>query len=139
MQPCINYDTVKRNMFYKKIETALLKLFLIERLHHLLAEILLSNHSDIAYMECYTMDTKMIPALIKDIIETGDYTLEGISRYTHIPQDILLDAACGNINQISIGFWSNLINIYIQTHPEISQMLVDKLLEMKSQWHTLLK
>ena len=123
----------------KKDDSSLLKLFLVIRLRKLLAEILLGDPNHVAYMEGCKMDAKIIPAIIKSIIESGDYTLEGSSLYTKIPQDILLDAACGNISQISVSFWSNLMNIYIQTRPEISQLLVEKLLDMKKQWGILLE
>lgn len=35
------------------------------------------------------MDRKIIQMLIHDILAAGEYTLEGIAYYTHIPYDVI--------------------------------------------------
>jgi len=116
-----------------KEKRKLLKSFLLCCLHQLFCEqfkkkIELSNFK----MECYEMDSKIIQILIHDIIETEEYTLEGIAYYTHIPYDVIYAAAYGINNQFSITLWAKLVELYIQVKPDIILILVDKLLEIKN-------
>jgi hypothetical protein len=81
-------------------------------------------------MECYTMDSKIIQLLISGIVDSGNYTLEGIAYHTRIPFDVIMDAACGNTTQISITPWARIVGLYIQVNPEISRVLFERLLEL---------
>src|SRR5436190_9922391 len=75
-----------------KNERKIIKVFLLTYLYNLLREIVLQNNF---LKEWPKMDNKIIRYLIQSIIETEQYTLEGISFYTHIPYDVLYDAASG--------------------------------------------
>ena len=77
------------------------------------------------------MDNKIIQLLIHDIVHTGEYTLEGIARYTRIPFDVIFDAACGNNNPFSITPRARVVDLYIQVKPDIAQILFEKLIEVK--------
>jgi hypothetical protein len=91
------------------------------------------NHSS---MEFYNMDSKIIQFLIQGIIESEEYTLEGIALHTRIPFDVIYEAACGINNQISITPWLKLVDLYIQVNPAISHALIEKLLlEVKKNNH----
>lgn len=120
--------------FSEKNEREILKAFLLGQLHQLFCELfqkkMLHNDND-SSMECYTMDSKIIQFLIQGIVETGEYTLEGIAFYTHIPFDVIYDAACGIKNQFSITPWARIVDLYLQVKPDITKILIDKLLEMK--------
>lgn len=119
--------------FSLKNERKILKAFLLYRLHKLFSELFQNKmqcHQN-SSMECYTMDSKIIQLLIQGIVETGEYTLEGIAFYTRIPFDIIYDAACGINNQFSITPWARVVDLYIQVKPDITQVLIKKLLEIK--------
>lgn len=108
-----------------------LKAFLLGALHQLLCE-LFNNKIDRyqkndSTMECYSMDNKIIQFLIHDIIETGEYTLEGIAYHTRIPFDVIFDAAYGNTNQLSITPWARIVDLYIQVRPDVANALGVKL------------
>lgn len=79
------------------------------------------------------MDSKIIQLLIKSIVETEEYTLEGIAHYTHIPFDVIYDAACGIKNQFSITPWARVVGLYLKVNPDITQILAKKLLEILNQ------
>lgn len=79
------------------------------------------------------MDSKIIQLLIKSIVETEEYTLEGIAYHTRIPFDVIYDAACGISNQFSITPWARVVDLYLKVKPDITQMLVKKLLEIMNQ------
>lgn len=77
------------------------------------------------------MDSKILQSLIYGIVNSGEYTLEGIAYHTRIPLDILLDAVCGKANEFSITLWARIAELYIQVKPEISQILLDRLQKIK--------
>ena len=81
------------------------------------------------------MDSKVIQLIIQGILETGDYSLEGIAYYTRIPFDVIYDAACGINYQFSITSWARIVNLYLQLKPEIVEMAASKLLEIKEKNH----
>jgi hypothetical protein len=119
--------------FSAKNERKILKAFLLGQLHQLFCKLFqnkMRNDNDFP-MECYAMDSKIIQFLIQGIVETGEYTLEGIALYTHIPFDVIYDAACGINNQFSITPWVRVVDLYMQVKPDITKILIDKLLEMK--------
>lgn len=118
-----------------KNERRILKGFLLGYLHQLFCElfqnkVLCSNKS---LMECYVVDAEIIQLIIAGIVETGEYTLEGIAYSTHIPLDVIYEASCGMIgNQFSITLWIKIASLYMQVRPDIDQMLRDKLLERRN-------
>lgn len=116
----------------KKNERKILKAFLLRYLHELFLEqfqnkmqCLQNNYS----VECYTVDSKIIQLLIQDIIQTGEYTLEGIAFHTRIPFDIIYDAACGISDHFSITPWVRIVELYMQVKPDITKALTARLIE----------
>ena len=127
--------------FTEKNEKKLLKALLINRLHKLFIELFQNKIQCIeknSPLECYTIDSKIIQLLIHAIVDTGEYTLEGIAYYTRIPFDIIFDAACGSSNQLSITPWSKVVDLYIQVKPEIARILFDRLHELKEEKSSIL-
>jgi hypothetical protein len=119
-------------------ERKLLKTFLLGRLHHLFCEIFhkqIQQYQTNFSMECYAVDSKIIQLLIQGIVETGEYTLEGIAYATRIPFDVIFDAACGNNNQFSMTPWVRIINLYTQVKPDVAQLLFKKLIEVMNTNH----
>jgi hypothetical protein len=124
--------------FFSLNERKILKVFILGHLHHLFCNLfqnkIQQDTSDIS-MECYTMDSKIIKILIEDIVETGEYSLEGIAHATRIPFDVIFDAACGNCNQFSITPWARIVDLYTQVKPDVTQLLFARLLEIKDKNH----
>lgn len=121
--------------FSPKTERKILKVFLLGRLHQLFCEIFQSkiqNNQNNSLVESYVMDSKIIQFLLQGIVETGEYTLEGIAYVTHIPFDVIYEAACGISNQFSITPWAKVVDLYLQVKPDITKVLIDKLLEIKN-------
>ena len=82
-------------------------------------------------MEHSFMDNKVMQFLIQSILDTEEYTLEGIAIYTHIPFDVIYDITCGINKQASITTWAKLVDLYLRTKPDILPMLINKLLEIR--------
>jgi len=123
------------NPFHKS-ERKLLKAFLLRSLYTLLHELsqkqqqVDKNYHTNTAMECYMLDNKMIQFIIREILKTEEYTLEGIAYYARVPFDVIFDAACGN-SHLSVTAWTNIVDLYMQVKPEIPRMLFDKLLRTK--------
>lgn len=120
--------------FSVKNERKVTKVLLLARFYQLFSELsqnrMHCNQFD-SSMEYYMMDNKIIQLLIQGIVETGEYTLEGIACYTRIPFDVIYDAASGIRNHLSVAPWARIANLYIQVNPDIVQALINDLLEMR--------
>jgi len=134
----LTQKTVPKKIILSKLsvknERKILKAFLLGHLHHLFYELLnkkLQPNYNNYSMECYDMDNRVIQFLIQSIIETGEYTLEGIAFHTRIPFDVIYDAACGIPNQFSITPWARIVALYLQVKPDVAQLSIDRLLEIK--------
>jgi hypothetical protein len=119
--------------FSKKNERKILKAFLIASLYKVLGELFkdqMKFKDENFSMECHIMDSKIIQFLLHEIVETGEYTLEGIAYYTHIPFDVIYEAACGINNQFSATPWAKVVDLYMQVKPDTTKILIEKLLEI---------
>ncbi len=129
-----NIPIVRFKNTYKN-RRKILKVFLLGRLQKLFCELFQNKMQFIQNnnsMECYAVDSQIIQFLIQEIIETGEYTLEGIAFHTRIPFDVVYDAACGIGNQFSITPWAKIVDLYIQVKPEIALAFTARLLETNS-------
>jgi hypothetical protein len=124
---------------WMKMERTLLQGLILLHAHHLFhnlffqAKILQIDPNVFFHMECYSMDQKIIQLVIRGILESGQYTLEGIAYYTRIPFDIILDAACGHQHELSMTAWSRIVGLYMQVRPDVSKLLLKKLLQLESE------
>lgn len=118
------------------IESKILKAFLLSCSYQLFDDLFLKtippnlNHSYTGY---HLMDNQIIQLLIQSILESDEYTLEGIANYSRLPFDVIFDAACGNNKYFSITPWVKIIDLFIQVRPEVAQLLFDKILAIKDQ------
>lgn len=117
--------------FTHKNERKILKIFLLSHIYKMLHDSFLNvkqfhHHST----EYFTMDSRIIQLLIKNILDTEQYTLEGIANYTHFPFDIIYDAACGISNQFSIAFWVRIVDLYLKVKPDVYPVLINRLLKI---------
>lgn len=116
-------------------ERKVLKVILLGYLHQVFCELFkhkLQLYKKNFSLECYAMDSKIMQLIIKGIIETGEYTLEGIAYHTHIPEDVIYDAAAGMNNQFSITPWARVVDLYLRVKPDTAQVLIDRLLDLKN-------
>ncbi len=123
--------------FNNHIERKITKALLLSQLHQLFCELFynkVQSEKNSPTMEYYAVDNKIIQFLIEGIINSGEYTLEGIAHYTRIPFDVIFDAACGNA-QLSITPWARVADLYMQVNPDVTQLLFNKLIEIKDKCH----
>jgi len=48
---------------------------------------------------------------------------------------VIYDAACGISDQFSITPWARVADLYMQVKPEVANVLIEKLLEIKNKNH----
>lgn len=135
MEDIANNHTQPVLKFTLRNERKILKAFLLSHLYQILCDLfhlkkqLNQSHSS---MEYYAMDSKVIQLLIQNILDTDQYTLEGIAYYTRIPFDVIYDAACGISNQFSITPLARVVNLYLKVKPDVAQVLINKLIAVKN-------
>jgi len=134
--PFFSYTSISKFVTYN--ERKIMKVFLLNSLHRLFCDFFhnkIQSEKFYSSMECYAVDKKMIQFFIQSIVETEEYTLEGIANYTRIPFDVILDASCGNNTQLSITLWVKIVDLYLQVKPDVAQLLFNKLIDIKDKNH----
>ena len=119
----------------KQQQSYLLKIFLLWHSHQLLCKChknkFLTDHHSTSITELYMIDSKLVQVIIEDILETGEYTLEGIAHYARMPLDLFVDIMCGKNISPSITLWSKVISLYIQVKPELARYLFETITSEK--------
>ena len=122
-----------------KNERNFFKAIILSQIHRFLYDLfdrsILTNKKNNSSMESYVMDSKILQLLLQGIVETGEYTLEGIAFYTNIPFDVIYDAACGISYHLSVTAWAKVVDLYLQVKPEIAQVLNVRLQVMVEKKH----
>ena len=133
----VNFE--RQNTFLQKpmpthCKLQFIKAALLSQLHKVLNELAMEEiHLYSSEMETYDMDSKIVQMVIHTLVDSGEYTLEGIAYHTRIPHDVIYDAAYGKISNFSITTWVRVIDMYIQIKPEVLQLLFEKLLERNNE------
>jgi len=118
-----------------KNERQILKTFLLTSFREVFSKMFFietKKDQNDSSLEQYEMDNKIIQSLIYGIVETGQYTLEGISYYTRIPFDVIYEAAYGVSKEFTITLWARVVDLYLQVRPDVEEILIEKLLELKN-------
>lgn len=113
--------------FTLKTERALTKMTLLCLIQNFLQEMNHFSYID-TKIRTHTMDGPLIQMLIQAILESGEYTLEGIAYYTQTPLDILMDAATGLRCDFSIHSWTRLTALFLNARPDIGNIVINRLL-----------
>lgn len=75
------------------------------------------------------LETNLVRLIIKDILLSEDYTLEGLANYTHTHVDVINEIALGlNPNPSSL-FVRRIIELHKMVKPVLYQQIVKKVLD----------
>lgn len=113
MEPFSNLFGINKKKLSKE-ESSLLEAELFIRICNELKEFFKQQYKNFFYLMKLNMDKEnlmlegnFILLLIQDILASGEYTLQGIARYTDIPEDVVYDLATGlNTKPLAIFFRS---------------------------------
>lgn len=104
-----------------------------------LREAFREQHKDYFYlmkipkeMENTMLETNFASSIIKDILSTQEYTLQGIANYTDFHEDVIIDVILGkNICPSSI-FLKRIIELHRSVRPELYQTIMKKIVSQYS-------
>lgn len=74
------------------------------------------------------LEQNFIQFILKDILYSGEYTLEGIARYTDIHEDVIQDLASGLNTQPVASYLRKIIELHRSVRIELYQAISQKLL-----------
>lgn len=74
------------------------------------------------------LDGNLVKNVILDIVKSGDYSLEGIAQYTHVPSDILYDILSGVMIEPSLPLSRKLIAMHQEVRVDLYQKIMEKIL-----------
>lgn len=80
-------------------------------------------------MENMMLDSNFLRLIIKDILSTEEYTIQGIANYTSTHEDVIYDIIAGQINSPSTSFLRGTIELHRMVRPELYASLTKKIVE----------
>ena len=79
----------------------------------------LQTQYDELFAEHYKMERDIFTWMVREILHSGEYTLEEIAHYIHLPIDLLSDAAMGLQKDISMTLWIKIADLFLQVKDKI--------------------
>ena len=118
-----------------KNEKLLFSSYLFVNLNHELNEIFQAGYKNYFrlikadfVMEDVMVEANFLHHIIKDILSTGEYSLEGIAYYIRIPKDVLYDLVTGfNINP-SLMLYRKIIELHSTVRRDLYHTLIKKIM-----------
>lgn len=119
---------------FTKEENILLEAELLIRICEELKEYFRIKHKEYFRLLKFTMEMEnemleknFICLLIKDILSTEEYTLEGIASYVDTHEDILVEVVTGKNTDPSASLFRRSIELHRAVRGELYQMIVKKI------------
>ncbi len=69
----------------------------------------------------------LIILMIKDILATEEYTLEGVARYADVPEDFIQEFFIGRAIYPTVPFFRKLVELHKNVKPAFYQEIVKKI------------
>jgi hypothetical protein len=81
-------------------------------------------------MEEEMIKANLISNLIKDILITQQYTIEGIAMYTNAPPEAIEDVLSGKNHQPSFELAQRIIDLHKMVRPKLYKEIINKIIGM---------
>ncbi len=75
------------------------------------------------------MDSKFLQLIIKDILVSGDYTLEGIANILRVPLDVIVEIASGINENPSLNLALKILNLHQSVRKNFYSQLINKIVD----------
>lgn len=99
-----------------------------------LREIYKRKHAGYFYLVNYDLekantmfDENFIGDVIKDLLLSKEYSLQGIASYTQTPEEVICDIATGAINSPSLHLSRRLISLHRNARPHLYKEIMKKI------------
>jgi hypothetical protein len=119
-----------------KKEKKLLEIVLFCRVYKTIAEIFKNIYRDHFELiinqfekEDEMMDVNFLQLIVKDILVSGDYTLEGIANVLRIPLDVIVEIASGINENPSLNLALKILYLHQSVRKNFYTQLIDKIFE----------
>jgi hypothetical protein len=100
-------------------ESLLLETMLFVRLCEELKEIFRKEHKNYFTVLKYTLqmendmlEANFLPIIIRDILSTNEYTLNGIAEYTNIHEDVICEIMSGQNSNPSVSLFRRIMELH---------------------------
>jgi hypothetical protein len=74
------------------------------------------------------LEGHLVRYVIDDILATGDYTLQGIAYYTHIPEDVVYDMAIGHNLDPSSNLFRRMLKLHRSVRTDLYEQMMKKII-----------
>lgn len=120
--------------FFTKKESVLLEMELLLLIYEELRLILVRKY-EIFFkifhfnkeMEYDMTEKNLMQFIINELLVTNEYTIEGISLYTHTPRDIIYDLILGKNIFPSVFLVKKIITLHRKAFPKLYQNIINKI------------
>ncbi len=79
------------------------------------------------------VETQLLSEIIKDILKSGQYSIEGIAYYTNAPEEIIYDIASGLNTNPSALLLRKILGLHRSIFPDIYKKITDKILRKEDE------
>lgn len=79
-------------------------------------------------MENAMLEENFIRCIIKDLLSTDDYSLQGISCYTQIPEEVIYELAIGYNTNPSFKLSRKIMELHRSVRPDLYRAIVKKMI-----------
>jgi len=80
-------------------------------------------------MESSMLESNFVSSIVKDILSTQEYTLQGIAEYTDFHEDVVMDIIAGKNNCPSSIFLKRIIELHRSVRSELYKAIMKKISE----------
>lgn len=123
-----------KNQEFSRDEKIILEAELFVRLCNELKEVFRKQYKDFFCLMNFTLEMEntmleenFIRLMVKEILLTEEYTLEGIAYYTTIHEDVVYEIITGRNTSPSAMFLLRIIELHRSVRPDLYQEIVKKI------------
>lgn len=115
----------------KNLLEAVLFIQILDGLKEEFDQIYNSHFSSKNFISCQKKGNNMqydtlLTLIIRDLVESDEYSIEGIARYTNIPVDTIYNAAAGLNHEPSGTLLRRIITLHKSTRPSLYKKIIQK-------------
>lgn len=69
----------------------------------------------------------VIPLILLDLIQSNDYTIDGVAAYSNVPEEVIYDIAIGNNNNPSLEVSRKIIELHRTAREDLYHRVMQKI------------
>lgn len=77
--------------------------------------------------ESYMLESNFVSSIVKDILSTQEYTLQGIAEYTDFHEDVVVDVIAGRNVCPSSAFLKRIIELHRSVRSDLYKTIMKKI------------